>query len=64
MAFGRDNATATHAGLAYDTEVNKADVNMGKLAKTLNDRAAQGWRLHTALEQGGNLVMIFEKQLG
>lgn len=46
----------------YDTDVNKKDVNMRSLGSMLNKRAADGWRLHTALEQGGNLVCIFERE--
>lgn len=48
------------AGDRYDVEVNTGSVNMRRLAGHLNDRARAGWQLHTALEQDGNLVLIWE----
>lgn len=48
----------------YDTEVNKRSLNMAVYAQRLNARARDGWRLHTAFEQGGNTVSIFERQVG
>lgn len=50
------------AGLEYDTEVNKKGLNMRVFAGMLNDRAKNGWRLHTAFEQDGNTVCIFERE--
>lgn len=47
--------------MAYDTEVNKGSINMGHLARHLNDRQSKGWRLLHILEQDGNTVLIFEK---
>lgn len=46
----------------YRTIVNKSDVNMAALAKRLNEQASEGYGLHTALEQSGNLVLIFERE--
>lgn len=37
-------------------------VRMQSLAKTLNQRWEDGWKLHTIFEQDGNAVMIFEKR--
>ena len=48
----------------YDAEVNKRDVNMRSYAAKLNARARQGWRLHTAFEQAGNTVTIYERPVG
>lgn len=45
----------------YMTEVNKGSVNMSTLTDKLNSRYAQGWRLHTMLEQDGNTVLVFER---
>jgi hypothetical protein len=47
--------------MAYDTEVNKGSINMGHLARHLNDRQSKGWRLDHIFEQDGNTVLIFEK---
>ena len=47
-------------GPYYDTSVNKGSVNMNSLAKYLNQRSENGWRLHSIFEQAGNTVMIFE----
>lgn len=48
----------------YDAEVNKKSLNMGAYAAKLNARARQGWRLHTAFEQDGNTVSIYERAVG
>ena len=45
----------------YDTEVNEKDLNMGAFARMLNNRAEDGWRLHSAFEKDGNTVTIFER---
>jgi hypothetical protein len=45
----------------YDAEVNKGDISVKWLPRKLNERARQGWRLHTVLEQHGNTVMIWER---
>ena len=45
----------------YDAEVNKGDMSVKWLPRHLNDRARQGWRLHTVLEQHGNTVFIWER---
>jgi hypothetical protein len=50
-----------HTGVEYDTEVNKKSINMRVFAAMLNQRAESGWRLHTAFEQDGNTVCIFER---
>lgn len=52
--------TATKSG-HYMTEVNKGSVNMSTLTDKLNKRYAEGWRLHTMLEQDGNTVCIYER---
>jgi hypothetical protein len=46
----------------YATEVNKGSINMTRFTAKLNDYARLGWRLHTALEQHGNTVVIFEHE--
>ncbi len=45
----------------YDIEVNKGSMNAGAQTRKLNARWVQGWRLHTAYEQHGNTVFIFER---
>ncbi len=47
-------------GFRYETSVNKGSINMRSFEATLNDRAKAGWRLHTAFEQDGNTILIFE----
>ena len=49
------------ASVEYDTQVNKKSLNMSEFTLVLNDRARAGWRLHTAFEQDGNTVCIFER---
>ena len=46
----------------YDTEVNRGDLNMGALARNLNDRYEKGWALHTIFEKEGNTVIIYERR--
>jgi len=46
----------------YDTEVNEKDLNMRAFARTLNQRAEEGWRLHTAFEKDGNTITIYERE--
>ena len=58
MALIKDRATTKGR---YMTEVNKGSVNMSTLTDKLNDRYADGWRLHTMIEQNGNTVMVFER---
>lgn len=45
----------------YMTEVNKGSVNMSTLTNKLNDRFADGWRLHSIFEQSGNTLLVFER---
>lgn len=59
MGLIKDRATTTGQ---YLTEVNKGSVNMSTLTDKLNARYAEGWRLHTMLEQNGNTLMVFERQ--
>lgn len=54
-------AEKTNATGRYFTEVNRGSVNMSSLTKRLNEMADQGWRLHTAFEQAGNTVLIYER---
>ena len=58
MALIKDRATTKGR---YMNEVNKGSVNMSTLTDKLNDRYADGWRLHTMIEQNGNTVMVFER---
>lgn len=58
---GQDTIEPAVSGYEYDTMVNKRSINMNVLAAELNKRADRGWKLHTALEQDGNLVCIFER---
>lgn len=37
-------------------------MNMSTLTDKLNARYAEGWRLHTMIEQGGNTLMVFERR--
>lgn len=46
----------------YDADVNVGDLNMGNLARTLNKRWRDGWRLHSVFEKDGNTVMVFERR--
>lgn len=54
MGIIKDRATTTGQ---YMTEVNKGSINMSTLTDKLNERHAEGWRLHTMLEQNGNNVL-------
>jgi hypothetical protein len=55
--------TAAAAGRwEYRSEVNKGDLSARWLPRHLNDMASQGWRLHTAFEQHGNTVFIWERE--
>lgn len=48
----------------YDAEVNKKSVNaLPGRATELNTRAKKGWRLHTAFEQDGNTITIYEREI-
>jgi hypothetical protein len=46
---------------AYITEVNRGDLNMGSLERSLNDKHKDGYKLAHIFEQGGNTIMIFER---
>ena len=59
MGLIKDSATK---GGQYMTEVNKGSINMSTLTDKLNARYAEGWRLHTMLEQNGNTVCVFERR--
>lgn len=59
MGILKDSAAKTGR---YLTEVNKGGVNMSTLTNKLNARYQDGWRLHTMLEQGGNVVLVFERR--
>jgi hypothetical protein len=59
MGIIKDSATERGH---YMTEVNKGSINMSTLTDKLNDRYADGWRLHTMLEQNGNTVCVFERR--
>lgn len=60
MGFGSGMSSQAPGG-AYHVEVNKKDLNVGKFTERLNQMAANGWRLHTAFEQSGNTVVIYER---
>lgn len=49
-------------GLRYLCSVNKGSANMQAWQDRLNQAWANGYRLHTAFEQGGNTVQILEKR--
>lgn len=59
MGIIKDSATKSGQ---YFTEVNKGSINMSTLTDRLNARYADGWRLHTMLEQNGNTVCVFERR--
>jgi hypothetical protein len=46
----------------YCVEVNKNDLNVGRMASQLNSKWRDGWRLAHVLEQKGNTVMVFERR--
>lgn len=46
----------------YEAVVNKNDVNMSRLTALLNQRWKDGWGLAHIFPEGGNTVMIFERQ--
>jgi hypothetical protein len=45
----------------YKCLVNKNSLNVGQMANLLNEQYEAGYRLHTALEQNGNTVIILER---
>lgn len=45
----------------YQTEVNKGDINMRNMEGNLNKRYEDGWRLAHVIEQGGNVIFIWER---
>lgn len=55
--------TAGGQSVEYVTDVNKGSVNMRTFTAMLNEKARAGWRLHTAYEQDGNTVCIFERSV-
>lgn len=48
--------------LRYVTRVNKGSINMLKWQMDLNAMWEEGYRLHTAFEQDGNTVQVFERR--
>jgi hypothetical protein len=48
----------------YCVEVNKNDLNVGRMTAQLNSKWRDGWRLAHVLEQNGNTVMVFERRDG
>ena len=46
----------------YCVEVNKNDLNVGRMTAQLNSKWCDGWRLAHVLEQNGNTVMVFERR--
>ena len=46
----------------YHMEVNKNSMNMAFQTKRLNELWVEGWKLHTAFEQNGNSVFVFERR--
>jgi len=50
------------ANQRYDIEVNKGSMSARAQTQKLNARWAAGWSLHTAYEQAGNTVFIYEKR--
>ena len=62
---GKDQRAAAVEALPdpqYHMEVNKNSMNMNHQTQRLNHLWAQGWKLHTALEQNGNTVFVFERR--
>lgn len=53
---------ASPEGIRYVTEVNKGSINMAAYQQHLNEMWAQGFRVHTVLEQHGNTMTIFERR--
>ncbi len=49
-------------GQHYVTEVNRGSINMTQWQQHLNEMWAKGYRLHTAFEQDGNTVQVFERR--
>jgi len=47
--------------VVYSTELNKKSLNMTWFERTLNSKAAEGWRLAHVFEQDGNTVIVFER---
>jgi hypothetical protein len=45
----------------YDVTVNKKDLDVSSFAGELNKRWSQGWSLHSAFEQNGNTISIWER---
>jgi hypothetical protein len=48
----------------YVTRVNKGGLDVERHSDYLNKVWAAGYQLHTALEQNGNTLMIFERREG
>lgn len=62
-AAGEAVAERTH-GDQYLVEVNKNDLNVGRMSAHLNSKWKAGWRLAHVMEQNGNTVMVFERRDG
>jgi hypothetical protein len=45
----------------YDVELNKDDLNVGWLKRTLNKRWEDGWALKDTVVQHENTILIFER---
>lgn len=58
----RSEARGEVTGQRYVTEVNRGSVNMTAYQERLNTMWHKGYRLHTAFEQDGNTVTIFERR--
>jgi hypothetical protein len=65
MKLGRDRITAPFEAAAptdrYVTVVDAGRLDVERMTANLNRIAAMRWRLHTAFEQAGNTVLIFER---
>lgn len=46
----------------YDTKVVEGPLSMRGVKDELNDRWKDGWGLHTALMDGTNMVLLFERR--
>jgi hypothetical protein len=46
--------------MPYTARVNKKDINMERLAKSLTEMEAGGWHLAAVFEQAGNTVQVFQ----
>lgn len=46
----------------YFTEAFKRTVHMHELTDELNKRHQEGWGLHTLIDQGDKLLLVFERR--